>query len=295
MDVQLDLGSPIANFLGSVFAFLGGILSFVFYAALAVFILFELGFFISVRLAPWRLTYRRLLKLKTRFKWFDLQRWLMVDFICRNRHKNDFRDFGLTIYTGKQGRGKTCSMVHYLALMKRRYPDCIIVSNFKCKFADHIMCDWDDFLHIRNGSQGVIFAIDEIHSEYSAANYRDVPEVLLAEISQQRKQRIKVVATAQYYTRIVKAIREQARDVVVCKTWLGRYVRLRYYAAEEYDLISDNPLLAKKKLKPIRKQSYIMSNDLRKSYDTYAKVERMARIETGKRKRGEVSAPLQQS
>ncbi len=72
------------------------------------------------------------------------------------------------------------------------------------------MTSWRDFMEIRNGTKGVLFLIDEIHSEYSSKSWKDFPEELLSEISQQRKQRIKIVATSQIYSRVVKQLREQA-------------------------------------------------------------------------------------
>ena len=166
-------------------------------------------------------------------------------------------------------------MVHYLDQMKERYPDCIVVANFDYYQADRIMTDWRDLLEIRNGTDGVIFAIDEIHSEYDSSKWNDIPEDLLSEISQQRKQRVKIIASAQFFTRVAKPLREQAVTVVSCNTFLGRLTINREYDALDYACIVDNPLVARKRIKPLRKTSFIQSDFLRQCYDTYAKVERM--------------------
>ena len=39
----------------------------------------------------------------------------------------------------------------------------------------------------KNGTDGVIFAIDEIQNEFSCANSKDFPETLLSQVTQQRK------------------------------------------------------------------------------------------------------------
>ena len=137
------------------------------------------------------------------------------------------------------------------------------------------MTDWRDLLTIRNGTKGVIFAIDEIHSEYDSSKWADIPEDLLSEISQQRKQRVKIIASAQFFGRVAKPLREQAVSVVACRTLFGRLTLNREYDALEYISVIDNPLAAAQKIKPLRKSSFVQSDFLRQCYDTYAKVERM--------------------
>ena len=129
---------------------------------------------ISSRFHPLHLTADKLRKPCIRFKYYDLLRWLLVDFLERGLHAGEFREYGFTFYVGRQGAGKTISMVRYLELMKAKYPNCLIVTNFQYYEADYIMESWRDLLTIRNGTDGVIFAIDEIHSEYSAAAWKDV-------------------------------------------------------------------------------------------------------------------------
>lgn len=172
--------------------------------------------------------------------------------------------------------------------MKEKYPKCIIVTNFAYYRSDHIMTDWRDMLTLRNGTDGIIFAIDEIHSEYSAKSWNDVPESLLSEVSQQRKQRVKIVATAQFFTRVAKPLREQAATVVSCSTWAGRLTRNREYDALQYAMVIENPVAVKRKVKPLHKASFVQSDALRACYDTFEKIRRMEKIQFSPRKdRGE--------
>lgn len=99
-------------------------------------------------------------------------------------------------------------------------------------------------------------------------------------ITQQRKQRIKIYLSSQVYTRVVKQIREQCFDVVECKTFLGRWTRLRCYDAEDYNSIVDNPSPEKKfKLRKKWKRSFIQSNYIRRLFDSYKVVEQMKKAE----------------
>lgn len=263
--------SLIASFFGAIFGIIRFIFLTLFLSAVAVLAFF----FIRYQFNPLHLNVKELKLPYIRYKYLDLFRWLLVDFLERDKHRGEFREYGFTFYIGRQGAGKTISMVRYLEVMKERYPNCLVVTNFDYYLADHIMADWRDLLTIRNGTKGIIFAIDEIHSEYDSSKWADIPEDLLSEISQQRKQRIKIIASAQFFGRVAKPLREQAVTVVACKTVFGRLTLNREYDALEYASIVDNPLVAARKIKPLRKSSFVQSDYLRSCYDTYAKVERM--------------------
>lgn len=271
----MNIGDIVSTMLSSLLSFFYGIVGFALLLAATAVAGFFLFFFCRYRFHPLHLDAARLREPYIRQKPLDLFRWLLVDFLEREKHRGEFSEYGFTFYVGRQGAGKTISMVRYLELIKERYPHCLIVTNFHYYRADWVMTDWRDLLTIRNGTDGVVFAIDEIHSEYDSSKWNDIPENLLSEISQQRKQRIKIVATAQFFTRVAKPLREQASTVVSCSTWLGRLTRNREYDALEYAMIIDNPIAVQKKIKPLRKGSFVQSDVLRGCYDTYEKIERM--------------------
>lgn len=272
-------GKFFGSFLGSVF----GILKMIFGAVLFAVIVFLLMFCFLCGVNPFKMTPRQLRGIDPIFKYFDLFRWLLVDFLERDLHRGEFREYGFTYFCGRQGAGKTISMVNYLDRMKERYPDCLVVTNFDYWQSDHLMTDWRDLLEIRNGTDGIIFAIDEIHSEYDSSKWNDIPEDLLSEISQQRKQRVKIIASAQFFSRVAKPLREQAMTVVSCNTFLGRLTVNREYDSLDYAMVVDNPLVVRGKIKPLRKSSFVQSDFLRRCYDTYAKVERMCKTDFSRR------------
>lgn len=172
------------------------------------------------------------------------------------------------------GGGKTISMVEYLDRMKQKYPNCTIVTNFNYIKQDMPFVDWRQFTDVRNGLNGVIFAIDELQNEYNCNNWKDFPEELLSTVTMQRKQRIKIVATTQVFTRVVKQLREQCYEVVECKTFLGRWTRQKCYDADDYNLLIDNPSPEKKfKMHKKWKYSFIQNNFIRNLFDSYAVVE----------------------
>lgn len=276
---MLDSISNVIGIFSPMFSFFGGVLKFGFLSFVFLVLGFLVYFFVRYRFNPFKLRADDLRKPFIKLKWFDLFRWLLVDFLERDLHMDEFKEYGFTFFVGFQGAGKTISMVRYLERMRAIYPKCIIVTNFSYYQSDYMLNDWRDLLTIKNGTDGVIFAIDEIHSEYSAASWKDVPEDILSEISQQRKQRVKIVATAQFFTRIAKPLREQASSVVTCSTSFGRLTRNKEYHALQYSMVIDNPYAVNKKLKPFSKSSFVQSDYLRACYDTYEKIKRMKKLE----------------
>lgn len=204
--------------------------------------------------------------------------WLkLCDFWERLLRKERlFEEYGMTMFCGKQGAGKTISMVEYLERMRLKYPKCLIYTNFGYVHESGAFKDWQDFFSIRNGTDGVIFAIDEIQNEFDTNAWRSFPEALLSEITQQRKQRIKIVATSQVFTRVAKPLREQTQFVVDCKTHFGRWTATRCYDAYEYQAVMESPE-RKGKLRAVYKKQFVQDAGIRGLYDSYAKIVAMSK------------------
>lgn len=275
---MVDMKSIVTNMFAPIVGFVKTFISFALVIVLLAVGLFILVFFIRY---PFYLKKNKadyLKGLTIKFKYYDLIRWLIYDFMTRGQRKEVFAPFGFTIFVGRQGQGKTLSLVAYLHDIKKRYPKCKIITNFECTISDKYMDDWRDLLEINNGEDGVIFAIDEIHSEYSSASWKDFPENILSQISMQRKQKIKIVATSQVFARVAKPIREQTFSVIECRTYFNRFTTNREYDSTDY-ATSDNGITVRKKIRPIWKSSIVQSNALRSSYDTYEKIERMRKVD----------------
>ena len=204
--------------------------------------------------------------------------WIFRDIRDVKKNGRPFKEFGVTLYAGKQGAGKTMAMTEYLERMRALHPDCMIVTNYGYKHETQPFTDWQDFFKIRNGEKGVIFAIDELQNEFTSTAWKNFPESLLSEITQQRKQKIKIVATSQVFTRVAKPLREQTFEVVECFTFLGRWTFLKAFDAQEYEAVISMPNL-KNKLHRLWRRNFIQDNKIRELYDSYAKIERMKKTE----------------
>lgn len=195
--------------------------------------------------------------------------------------KTLFNQYGLRMFCGRQGGGKTVGMIWQLEQWRKRYPDLKIYTNIDYVHQDGRLQGWNDLLssELKNGTKGVVFAIDEIQNEFSSQSWKDFPESLLSEVTQQRKQRVCILATSQVFTRVAKPLREQCYQVIECKTFLGRWTRLKAYDADDYNMVIDSrDPKSKFKLHKIWRTSFIQSDVFRDLFDTYAKVDRLRKV-----------------
>lgn len=144
-------------------------------------------------------------------------------------HPDYFHPSGTLIFTGAQGYGKTLSAVQYIIKIAHDYPKSILVTNVefldKSVFPDGYQIveysGLDDLKNIENGEYGVLYFIDELHLELNSLESKNIDVDIMVEISQQRKQRKHIVGTSQVYCRMAKPLREQIKDVVICRNFFG--------------------------------------------------------------------------
>lgn len=213
-------------------------------------------------------------------KFFLFWYWYFKDLKLKKLNPDLFTPYGLTMYCGRQGDGKTTAMIEQLERYRERFPKAIILTNFGYIHETQPFTSWNDLLNIRNGDEGVIFAIDEIQNEFSTTASKNFPESLLSEITQQRKQKIKILSTSQVFRRVAKPLREQTYEVVECKTILGRWTFTKCFDADDYNemLDSNNPDM-KYKIRRKYRRNFVQDNKLRELFDSYAKVERIRKTE----------------
>lgn len=153
--------------------------------------------------------------------------WLRYKNSFYKDHPDYFEADGLTIFVGAQGSGKTLSAVNYVYRLMESFPKCMLVTNLGLR--DYPLdgqrvfpfCNNDDFARYSNGEQGVIFLVDEIQLYLNSLESRNINLDVVAQISQQRKQRKHIVATSQVFGRMAKPLREQFDSVLLCRNYLG--------------------------------------------------------------------------
>ena len=185
--------------------------------------------------------------------------------------KNQFPT-GTRVYKGYQGSGKTLSMVFYAFQIQKGFPNCAIYSNIKIQGLNNYHYFNDDSglieaLETRNGSAGVLVLLDEAHLYFGKKT--GIPLDVLTAISQQRKDRRRIVFSSQIWEELDISLRKQVKEIVSCRTLFHKF---------QINTISDGESLSYDKLssqyvaKTIRTEIFKHSLDLYNSYDTTQKI-----------------------
>lgn len=130
---------------------------------------------------------------------------------------------GTRVYTGHQGSGKTLSLTKYAFDVKEAFPKCVIFSNVNLFGIEY--CPISDSnglksaISFKNGSDGVLILLDEAHLYFGRKD--GIPLDLLTCISQQRKDRRRLVFSSQIWEELDISLRKQVKEIVSCRTLFG--------------------------------------------------------------------------
>ncbi len=211
---------------------------------------------------PIKIEYKEPSLLKKIFLYFPKQ--LSYDML--NRNPNAFTEYGIHMVTGKQGAGKTITVVYLLMKWQKEFPNLQVYTNMAYKYENGELNHWRELLTRNNGIYGIVNVIDEIHTWFSNRESKDLPPEILGEISQQRKQKKCIIGTAQVFSKIAKPLREQTHFVYIPYTFLGCLTLVRRAEAEDYDF-------EKNKFKKYKGFFlFIHTKELREAYDTYKRI-----------------------
>lgn len=184
------------------------------------------------------------------------------------RDPYDFGEYGLHMFCGEQGSGKTTSVVHKLLELQAKYPKCKVRTNMNYKYEDEPLGDWKSLVSNENGIYGQVEVIDEIQTWFSSLDSKNFPPEMITEISQQRKQKKMLIGTAQVFGRIAKPIREQTTFVYLPMTLFGCLTIVRVSKPRFYD---EETQTFKRFIKTY---FYIHTDQIRNAFDTYLKIEK---------------------
>lgn len=189
-----------------------------------------------------------------------------------NMIKDEMYETGINIFSGSQGSGKTLSLVHYLKPILKDFPKAIVVTNMELKFdIKNEVREYTGFhdFQIENDIYGVIYILDEIHLILNSLESKGIPLSVIVELSQQRKQRKLILGTSQVYSRMAKPLREQVKNVLVCKNYFGllqfNYLIDAFNTTEKSD--------GKLKVDKLKRAWFFHSIADYVAYDTYKKMD----------------------
>ena len=215
---------------------------------------------------------------KVRFKqssWFDR---LFVQFPKAfayeliTKDPNDFKDTGLILFEGQQGAGKTMAMTHYCNLLKAKYPDLIICSNYGLLLEDFNLDSWEPVVGDLNGRSGLCACFDEISLWFNNRNYANFPPDFLRTIVQNRKEHRLILGSCQQLVLVDKQIRRQCTEVRKCRTFFG-CVTVVWKFRPVFNGDGDIERLVSKGL-----YWFVQEQELRYQYDTFRVVENLKKV-----------------
>ena len=190
----------------------------------------------------------------------------------KNKNPEELDVTGINIFTGSQGSGKSLSMIHVFKKLIYDFPKAIVVTNLEFNFEiPNKIKKYEGFedFKIENGIFGVIYLLDEIHLILNSLESKGVPLSIIVELSQQRKQRKLILGTSQVYSRMAKPLREQIRNIIICKNYFSLF-QINYLVDAFESQEDNNGKLKFKKMKVSfffhRKEDYL-------AYDTYKKMD----------------------
>lgn len=199
----------------------------------------------------------------------DFPHQFVLDFF--DRDPEFFKYQGLIIFEGRQGAGKTISMIEFAMRMQEEYPLSKCTSNLGYIYENNKLKDWRMLMNYKNGKKGVIVIMDELQNWFSSNDSKNFPPEMLGVITQNRKNRRIILGTSQNFYLLAKAIRSQATEVRRCTTLLGALTIVR---RAEPILDSEGNVAEWKK----RGMYFFVHNKkLRDSYDTYKVIENLSK------------------
>lgn len=201
---------------------------------------------------------------------------IFIDFprqFILDRYNTDpdfFKESGVHIIAGEQGSGKSITLTYLLRRYQKMYPKLRVKTNYGYTHQDGEITHWKDVVASNNGIYGEIDVLDEIQNWFNSLQSKDFPPEMMTEITQQRKQRKCIFGTSQVFTRVAKPIREQTSFLYEPITLFGCLTIVRKFKPQ----VNADGQTDSKKLRGMF--FFVHSPEVRESYDTYRKIEKMS-------------------
>lgn len=186
---------------------------------------------------------------------------------------NTFDQFGIHMFCGSQRCGKSMTMVYLMDKFQHKYPKLKIFTNMEYVNENASIDSWQDMIKIKNGTDGIVFAFDEMQSWFPSRDWNKIPAALIGEISQLSKQRKAVFGSAQVFKDLTPQFRNQTYQVYLPRTYFGCLTVVFLADPKSYD--TDKNVFKKTKFGFF----FIQTPELRAMYDSYKRVDRYADLD----------------
>lgn len=199
---------------------------------------------------------------------YDAPHQVALDII--NKEPGFFPYQGLIIYEGRQGSGKSSTMIHDSIEILKKYPKAKSISNMGFTLQNDSLNHWKQLINYKNGIYGVVVLIDELQNWFGSNQSKNFPPEMLSVITQNRKNRRVIFGTTQSFHLLAKSIRSQTVEVRSCTTILGC---ITFVKKKIPILNSDGDV---KEWKSRGFYWYVHNTELRNAYDTWAVIKSLS-------------------
>lgn len=158
----------------------------------------------------------------------------------KNKEYEKFKLFGIDMFCGMFGSGKSLTAVHVINNIYKKYGDSVrYISNIELYGIPYIpLINFQQIVEIGEDKedkyQGTVVLIDEIENVLSHRNFANFPLSMLHTLMQQRKKKVYILCTSPRYHLVDKIWRSITNRVIFCsKFW--RFQHLQYFDAWDYE------------------------------------------------------------
>ena len=161
------------------------------------------------------------------FEYFKYKKW------------NNWNGFGLNIYVGMFGRGKTLSATKFVLSQAKRYK-LNVISNIKLNGYPYTpLTNWQEIV---DAPGNTIILIDEMSTVFNAREWKNFNVNLLFQLLQCRKNKKMIVGTAQRFAHVDKLLRDITYEVIDCnKFW--RFQHTVHFDGWDYENCMNHDML----------------------------------------------------
>lgn len=149
----------------------------------------------------------------------------LIDYF-KHRKWNNFNLYGIDMFVGMFGHGKTLSMTHRARMIYKKYGKKVrFISNYKLYDIPYIpLINFNQLVDLGEEEDsdfvGTVVLIDEIENVLSHRNFANFPLALLHTLTQQRKKKVYILCSAQRFFMVDKLFRSITTNVIDCnKFW----------------------------------------------------------------------------
>jgi len=219
---------------------------------------------------------------------FKLPKFLYLIFkdlfyYIKNKGWKEFNGFGIHLFSGEFGSGKTSMMIARAYYIACKYPQVTVLTNIKLQnFPKHTVIKElkciDDILNSPNNTLVLIDEIGTIFNsrDFAGKNKDGLPKILFRHICQVRHNKKMIFGTTQRFLFVDKQIRDVCSTITCCKIYMfhpfSRLWWCKMYDCSEYEIAIQNPLY---KIMPIKKIVALQTDFVRNLYDTTENVEQI--------------------